>query len=159
MQHFQTADLCDEYPASPSCLTDFKIFGRRTRFYGKTRTVRCYSDNVLIRQFVNSPGHGEVLVVDGQGALFTALLGDRLARTAMQNGWAGIIIYGAIRDSVAINKMEFGIKASGTSPKKSAKNGTGEKDVPVSFGEVTFIPYEYVYSDEDGIIVSKTPLL
>ncbi|EFX92268.1 RraA family [Actinobacillus ureae ATCC 25976] len=159
MKNFQTADLCDKFPDLASCVTDFKLFGLRKRFYGKIRTVRCHLDNVLIQQLVNMPSNGEVLVIDGHGSRLTALMGDRLAQTAMNNGWAGIIIYGAIRDSVAINEMDFGIKALGTNPKKSAKVGIGEVDISVSFGNVVFTPNHYLYSDEDGIIVSESALL
>lgn len=155
---FQTADLMDNFPDLSSCTTDFKLFGKRTKFYGKIRTVRCHLDNVLARQLVSQPSNGDVLVIDGYGARESALMGDMIAKMAMDNGWAGVIINGLIRDSVAINQMDFGIKALGTNPKKSAKNGVGEVDIPVTFGGVTFLPQHYLYSDEDGVIVSKSAL-
>ncbi len=158
MTNFQTADLMDKFPDLPSCTTDFKRYGKRSKCYGTIRTVRCHLDNVLIRQLVSQPSNGEVLVVDGYGAHESALMGDMIAKIAMDNGWAGVIINGLIRDSVAINQMDFSIKALGTNPKKSAKNGFGEVDVPVTFGGVTFVPQHYLYSDEDGMIVSEMPL-
>ena len=98
------------------------------------------------------------MVVDGGGSLASALMGDQIAEAACKNNWAGVIIFGAIRDSVAINRMEFGLKALGTNPRKSAKDGAGEIDVTVSFGNVDFVPNAYLYSDEDGILVSAEPL-
>lgn len=159
MKNFHTADLIDISPETSSCTTDFKSYGLRKRFYGKIRTVRCCADNVLIKQLVNTPVKGEVLVIDGQGARSCALMGDMLANSAMQNGWAGVIIFGMIRDSVAINEMDFGIKALGTNPRKSAKTGAGDVDISVSFGDVVFIPQHFIYSDEDGILVSEKPLI
>lgn len=156
--NFATADLIDLAPDTPSCETDFKSYGRRRRFCGRIRTIRCHQDNGLIKALVNTPGNGQVLVVDGGGSRYSALMGDMIADAARQNGWAGAVIFGVIRDSVAIDQMDFGIKALGTNPKKSGKSGVGESDVPVSFGNLTFIPGHYLYSDEDGILVSPEPI-
>lgn len=156
--NFATADLIDLAPDTPSCETDFKSYGRRRRFCGRIRTIRCHQDNGLIKALMNTPGNGQVLVVDGGGSRYSALMGDMIADAARQNGWAGAVIFGVIRDSVAIDQMDFGIKALGTNPKKSGKSGAGESDVPVSFGNLTFIPGHYLYSDEDGILVSPEPI-
>lgn len=156
--NFATADLIDLAPDTPSCETDFKSYGRRRRFCGRIRTIRCHQDNGLIKALMNTPGNGQVLVVDGGGSHYSALMGDMIADAARQNGWAGAVIFGVIRDSVAIDQMDFGIKALGTNPKKSGKSGAGESDVPVSFGNLTFIPGHYLYSDEDGILVSPEPI-
>lgn len=155
---FATADLIDLAPDTPSCETDFKSYGRRRRFCGRIRTIRCHQDNGLIKALMNTPGNGQVLVVDGGGSRYSALMGDMIADAARQNGWAGAVIFGVIRDSVAIDQMDFGIKALGTNPKKSGKSGAGESDVPVSFGNLTFTPGHYLYSDEDGILVSPEPI-
>lgn len=155
---FATADLIDIAEDTPSCELPLQSFGKRRRFCGKVRTVRCFRDNGLVKKILNTPSEGEVLVVDGGGSLASALVGDMIATAALQNGWAGVIVHGAIRDSVAINEMPFGIKALGTNPRKSAKAGAGEVDVVVSFGNVSFAPGDFVYSDEDGILVSKHPL-
>ncbi|MDO4641505.1 MAG: ribonuclease E activity regulator RraA [Neisseria sp.] len=157
-QEFSTADLIDVAPDTPSCETQFRLFGRRTRFCGRVRTVKCERDNGLVKQLMNSSSDGEVLVVDGNGSLASALMGDMIAGAGAANGWAGAVIFGAIRDSDAIGLMDFGVKALGTNPRKSAKNGEGETDVPVSFGGVTFHPGDYVYCDEDGILVSDKPI-
>ena len=156
--HFATADLIDLAPDTPSCQLPLQHFGRRLRFCGRVRTVRCFQDNGLVKQLLNSPGNGDVLVVDGGGSRYSALVGDMIAEAARSNGWAGVIVHGVIRDSVAIGRMDFGIKALGTNPKKSAKDSAGEVDVAVCFGEVTFTPGDYVYSDEDGVLVSKAPI-
>ena len=154
---FTTPDLCDIAPETPSCTTQFRQFGRKTHFSGRVRTVKCEEDNVLLRQMLHTPGKGEVLVVDGNASLACAVMGDMIAEAGANHGWEGVIIYGAIRDSSAINEMDFGVKALGTNPRKSRKEGKGETDVPVTFGGVTFHPGDYLYSDADGILVSKTP--
>lgn len=156
--HFATADLIDLAPDTPSCETDFKSYGLRRRFCGRIRTIRCHQDNGLIKALMNTSGEGQVLVVDGGGAHYSALMGDMIADAARRNGWAGAVIFGVIRDSVAIEQMDFGIKALGTNPKKSGKSGAGESDVPVSFGNIVFPPGHYLYSDEDGILVSPEPI-
>jgi regulator of ribonuclease activity A len=153
-----TADLIDAHPGIASCETQFRSFGRRRGFAGRIRTVRCHHDNVLLKQLLSQPSEGEVLVIDGGGSLGCALIGDMIAALGMRSGWAGAIVYGAIRDSVAIDALDFGIKALGTNPAKSAKNGDGDVDVAVQFGGVTFLPGHWVASDEDGIVVAPEPL-
>ena len=157
-QAIQIADLIDLHPETPSCEVQFRRFGKHQRFSGRIRTVKCFRDNGLVKQLANSEGKGAVMVVDGGGSVASALMGDQIAEAACKNNWAGVIIFGAIRDSVAINRMEFGLKALGTNPRKSAKDGVGEIDVTVSFGNVNFVPHAYLYSDEDGILVSAEPL-
>jgi regulator of ribonuclease activity A len=156
---FQTADLWDEFGAvCASCDVQFQQFGRLSTFSGRMRTVKCHDDNVLIRRSLETRSEHEVLVVDGAGFLGSALLGDQIAALAIRNGWAGIVIFGAVRDSVTLRGMDIGLKALGTNPKKSAKNGVGQTDVPVAFGNVVFRPGEWIYSDPDGILVSAQNL-
>jgi regulator of ribonuclease activity A len=155
---FATADLFDAHPEAGSCETPFRSFGKRRRFAGRIRTVKSYQDNVRLKELLSTPSEGEVLVVDGGGSLAAALIGDVIATLGMKSGWAGAVVHGAIRDSVAIDALDFGIKALSTNPRKSAKHGDGEVDVPVSFGGVTFVPGHWLYSDEDGILVSPVPL-
>lgn len=153
-----TADLIDLFgPELESCEMQLRSFGRR-RLCGAIRTVRCLEDNALVAMALAEPGAGEVLVVEGEGSLRTALLGDRLAARGMANGWAGVVIHGAIRDSVAVDRLDFSVKALGTNPARSSKKGLGERDVPVSFGGVTFTPGHWLYSDEDGIVVASRRL-
>lgn len=152
-----TADLMDESDDRlAACDLQFRQFGRRARFSGRVRTVRCREDNVLMRDLLASPGAGDVLVVDGGGSLRTALMGDTVARSAADNGWSGVIVYGCVRDSAALAGIDLGIKALGTSPRRSAKTGAGEVDVPVTFGGVTFHPGAELTSDEDGVVVTTT---
>ena len=111
-----------------------------------------------MKSLLSSPGHGQVLVVDGGGSLHSALIGDLIAGLGLANGWAGAVVHGAIRDSVAIDTLDFGIKALGTNPRRSAKAGVGETDVTVGFGGVVFTPGHWLCSDEDGIVVATHPL-
>lgn len=158
MEDPRTADLQDAHPEAPSCALQLGSFGRRHAFHGRVRTVRCLEDNALVKRVLSEPGAGAVLVIDGGGSLRTALLGDVLAGLAARNGWAGVVVHGAVRDVVALAGVDLGVKALGSNPKKSAKTGCGEVDVAVTFGGVTFTPGHWLYADEDGIVVSGTPL-
>ena len=122
-------------------------------FAGRITTVRCFEDNALLKSILSEPGDGGVLVVDGAGSLHSALVGDLIAGLGVTNGWAGVIVHGAVRDSVALGALDIGIKALGTNPHKSTKTGEGDRDIAVTFGGVTFTPGEIAYSDEDGIVV------
>lgn len=151
-----TADLFDELGESiQSVPIQFRSFGLRAAFDGPVRTVRCFQDNALLKATLSTPGEGAVLVIDGGGSLETALMGDMIAELAVQNGWAGAVILGAIRDSMEINKLDLGVKALGTNPRKSTKTGAGELDVTLEFGGVTFRVGAHLYSDEDGILVER----
>ncbi|MFW5454301.1 ribonuclease E activity regulator RraA [Thioalkalivibrio sulfidiphilus] len=151
-----TADLCDQHGEAVSvCETHFGDYGGITAFSGEIVTVRCFEDNVLVRQTLEGEGRGKVLVVDGGGSLRCALFGDMLAQTALDNGWAGVIVNGCIRDVAVIVTLPIGVKALGTHPRKSEKRGEGAVNVPVSFGAITFRPGERVFADEDGVVVLK----
>jgi regulator of ribonuclease activity A len=149
-----TADLVDRYGAELRvCDVQFRQFGGQRVFTGPVRTVSCHEDNGLLRDLVRTPGVGCVLVVDGGGSLHAALVGDVLAGAAVENGWAGLVIHGAVRDSAALAGLGLGIKALGTNPRKSGKTGTGAVDVPVTFGGVTFQPGDVLHADDDGIVL------
>ncbi|MET8354238.1 MULTISPECIES: ribonuclease E activity regulator RraA [unclassified Micromonospora] len=149
-----TADLYDRYMDElGSCDTQLRQFGGFHAFRGPAVTVRCFEDNALLKSVVSAPGEGRVLVVDGGGSVHTALMGDVIAGMAAENGWAGVVINGAVRDVAALRALPIGIKALGTNPRKSAKTGAGERDVPVAFGNCTFDPGAAVHSDDDGIVV------
>lgn len=153
---FATADLYDELEESIQSLPlQLRSFGRRTAFDGVIRTVRCFEDNARVKAVLATPGDGAVLVVDGGGSLERALMGDLIAASAVTNGWAGVVINGAIRDSVAIDGLDLGVKALGTNPRKSAKLGAGEVDATLEFGGVVFRPGVRLFSDEDGILVER----
>ena len=118
--------------------------------------MRCFQDNALLKSVLSEPGDGGVLVIDGDGSLHTALVGDVIAELGRSNGWAGLIVNGAVRDASTLRTLDIGIKALGTNPRKSTKTGAGERDVAVEFGGVTFVPGEIAYSDDDGS--SSSPL-
>ena len=151
-----TADLFDELgEAIQAVPMQFRSFGARTAFDGPIRTVRCFEDNALLKATLSTPGNGAVLVIDGGGSLETALMGDMIAELAVANGWAGAVIHGAIRDQKEINKLDLGVKALGSNPRKSTKTGAGELDVTLEFAGVTFKVGAHLYSDEDGILVER----
>ena len=157
---FATADLVDAHEDRlQSCALQFRSYGGRRAFGGTIRTVRTFEDNALVKQVLSTPGRGSVLVIDGGGSLSRALVGDVIAGLALANGWGGLVIHGAVRDVVALAGLDFGIKALGSNPMKSAKQGIGEIDVPVTIGGVVFTPGASLYSDDDGILVSAEPLL
>jgi len=154
-----TADLCDTHEGQVRIVAPmFSSFSGCTAFCGRIATLKLFEDNSLVRNALESPGENRVLVIDGGGSLRRALVGDQLAALAVKNGWAGIVVYGCIRDSRAIGTMEIGVLAIDTHPMKTEKKNVGEADIPVSFGGVTFTPGEWLYADEDGVIVS-TPAL
>lgn len=155
----KTADLCDEHAAGIQVATPLlRAYGGTSAFHGQIVTVKVYEDNVLVRQTLEERGEGKVLVVDGGGSLRCALVGDRLAALARENGWAGIVINGCIRDSEAIARIPIGVRALNTNPQKSAKHGTGERHVSVTFAGITFDHGHSLYADEDGIVVSEQKL-
>ncbi|MBV9321980.1 MAG: ribonuclease E activity regulator RraA [Mycobacterium sp.] len=154
MEPRATADLVDDIgPAVRSCDTQFRQFGGRAVFAGPIHTVRCFEDNALLKSVLSEPGDGGVLVVDGGASLHCALIGDVIAGLGEGNGWAGIIVNGAVRDSAALRTIDIGIKALGTNPRKGGKSGSGESGVEVEMGGIMFVPGEIAYSDDDGIVV------
>jgi regulator of ribonuclease activity A len=149
-----TADLVDDIgPDVRSCDLQLRQFGGRAEFAGPITTVRCFQDNALLKSVLSEPGDGGVLVIDGDGSVHTALVGDVIAALGRDNGWAGLIINGAVRDAAVLRTLDIGVKALGTNPRKSSKSGAGERDVAVEFGGVTFVPGDIAYSDDDGIVV------
>lgn len=152
-------ELCDQFPELVQVVEPmFANFGGLEHFGGEIVTLKAFEDNSLVREQVALPGEGKVLVVDGGGSMRRAMLGDLLAEKAAKNGWAGIIIYGCIRDVNAIGDLNLGVQALGTHPMKTDKKGVGELNVDVTFGGVTFRPGEYVYADNNGILVSPQKL-
>jgi regulator of ribonuclease activity A len=154
-----TCDISDKlHPEVQYLEPVYKIYGAKTSFSGRIVTVKCYEDNSLVEQALNGNGKESVLVIDAGGSMNCAMFGDKRAADAINNEWEGIIVHGLIRDSVAINGMELGIRALGVYPLKSIKNGVGDSNLIVNFSGVTFTPGEYLYADEDGVIVVKEKL-
>ena len=148
------ADLCDAHEGEIEvCELQFRDFGGKTAFSGLIRTVRCHEDNSMVKQTLSEPGHGCVLVVDGGGSLHRALVGDMLGADAVKNGWAGVVVNGAVRDTAVLGTLDLGVKALGSHPMRSVKRGEGVVDCPVAFGGVVFLPGDRLYADEDGVAV------
>lgn len=156
---FRTTDLCDAYEGAVEvCEPMFRSFGGRRRFAGPASTISCFEDNSRVRDAVNEPGDGRILVVDGGGSRQCALLGDLLAAKAVENGWSGVVIHGCVRDSAVLAGLELGVLALDAHPRRSKKRGEGHRDVTVRFAGVSFHPGAWVYVDEDGVLVTPAPL-
>jgi regulator of ribonuclease activity A len=161
---FTTCDLCDSHEDK---LADgtlhtlppiFMKFGQHIRFAGPARTLKVFEDNVIVRAALETPGEGSVLVVDGGGSLRCALVGGNLGQLAQKNGWAGIIVNGCVRDSAELNACDIGIRALATHPRRSFRKGAGDRDLAVDMAGVTIRPGDWIYADEDGLLVSTSPL-
>jgi regulator of ribonuclease activity A len=151
-----TADLYDEHGDDlQSCSLQLRQYGGRAAFEGVVTTIRCHRDNALVKAVLAEDGAGRVLVVDGGGSLESALMGDLIGASAQEHGWEGVVIHGAVRDVVALGDLDLGIKALGSNPRKSAKEGAGDRDVVVSFGGADFAPGATLTSDDDGILVTR----
>lgn len=155
----KTADLMDLFQEElQSCEIQFRNYGGRKAFWGPCKTLKCANDNVILKRMLQEKGGGAVLMVDGGGSLSAALMGDLIAEIGRKNNWAGIVIYGAVRDTLALAKIDFGVKALGSNPRKSRKNGEGQSNVEISFGTIKVKPGDWVYCDEDGIVVANREL-
>lgn len=154
-----TPDLCDENPELVRIVAPmFTNYGGRSSFGGEVVTVKCFEDNSVVKAQAAADGTGKVMVVDGGGSMRCALLGDMIAENAIKNGWQGIIIYGCIRDVDAIAALDIGIQALNSMPIRSKRQDRGDLNIDISFGGVTFKPGEYVYADNNGVIVSPQSL-
>lgn len=157
--HYITPDLCDAYPDLIQVVEPmFSNFGGRDSFGGEIVTVKCFEDNSRVKELAELDGSGKVLVVDGGGSLRCALLGDMIAERAAHNGWQGVVIYGCVRDVDMLAQTDLGVQALASHPLRSNRRGAGDLDMAVTFAGVTFRPGEYVYADNNGIIVSPSPL-
>jgi regulator of ribonuclease activity A len=156
---FKTADLCDEFSAELQVAQPiFRHFGGRARFSGPASTVKCFEDNSRVKEAVGEAGKGRVLVVDAGGSKRCAVLGDLLAKQAADNGWAGVVVNGCIRDSAEIAGFALGVIALGTMPLRSERKNEGQRDVSVELAGVRVRPGDWIYVDEDGLIVSARQL-
>ncbi|MFN3587166.1 MAG: ribonuclease E activity regulator RraA [Moraxellaceae bacterium] len=157
---FVTCDLCDEHPELVRvCEPMFAAFGGRDAFGGEIVTVKCHEDNSRVKELLATPGKGKVLVVDGGGSLRCALLGDMIGESAVQNGWEGVLVYGCVRDVDALAELDLGVQALAAIPLKSVRKGVGEVGLPVTFAGVTFQPGEFVYIDNNGVVVASRALV
>jgi regulator of ribonuclease activity A len=155
-----TPDIADEYPDDVRALElELRNFGGLTQFSGAAVTVKCHEDNSLVKELVATHGEGRVIVVDGGGSRRRALLGDMLAEEAAANGWAGLVIHGVIRDVDQIAATRLGVQAMGTIPLKTEKLGVGQRDIPLNLGGVIIHPGDFIYADNNGVLVSRRKLL
>jgi regulator of ribonuclease activity A len=159
MRAFSTPDLSDDHDEALAIELQFRNFGRREQFHGQVVTIKCHEDNSLVKACVGEAGLGRVIVVDGGGSLRRALLGDMLAEKAARSGWAGLVINGVVRDVDEIAEIDLGVKALGCCPIKTEKLGAGRRDIPLQIGGVTISPGQYIYADNNGVLVSDVPLL
>jgi regulator of ribonuclease activity A len=160
---FSTCDLCDLHKNDASGMFRvlppvFRDFGATRRFAGSVSTVKCFEDNSLVKLALDEPGRRRVLVVDGGGSLRRALVGGNLAAAAERNGWAGIVVHGCVRDAGELAQCEVGIRALALMPLPTEKRGSGERDLPVQIEGVWVRPGDWLYADEDGIVVLAQPL-
>ena len=152
-------EICDLYANRVKVLElTLSNFGAKQTFYGQIVTLKAFEDNSRVREQVALDGRGKVLVVDSGGSMRHAMLGDMLAKKAAQNGWNGIVINGCIRYVNAMQGIALGVKALGAHPLKTNKHGLGDINVPIRFGGVTFRPGEYLYADNNGVLVTVQPL-
>ena len=154
-----TSELCDLYAEQVDVVEPiFSSFGGVSNFYGKVTTVKCFESNGLIAEVLEENGEGRVLVIDGGGAVRRGLMDAELAQLAVDNGWEGIIVYGAVRQIQQLENLDIGIHALAPIPVSADESSAGESDIPVNFGGVTFFPEDYIYADLTGIILSQEPL-
>jgi regulator of ribonuclease activity A len=157
-----TCDLCDQHKDNSDGRFRvlpplFRDFGGQGRFAGPISTVQCLEDNSRVREAVNSPGQGRVLVVDGGGSLKRSLLGGNLAQAAEKNGWAGVLVFGAVRDAAELRAAQVGIRAVALIPMPTERRDQGLRDVPVQIGGEWLRPGDWLVADEDGIVVLDAP--
>lgn len=156
---YNTSELCDIYIDMVDVVEPlFSNYGGRSSFGGEITTIKCFEDNSLIYQAVQEPGAGKVLLVDGGGSLRRALIDAEIAEMAVENEWEGIVVYGCVREVQALEELEIGIQALGSIPVGAEQQEIGERDVPVNFGGVTFLPEDHLYADSTGVILSPEPL-
>ena len=158
MYAFMTTDLSDAHAGLRHLAPGYQDFGGHARFHGRVKTLVTFEDNTKVRDAVEMPGAGRVLVVDGGGSMKCALFGGNLAKLAAENGWAGIIIHGCVRDRAELKAEPVGIKALASHPKKSNKRDLGSFDVSLNFSGVTIHPGDWIYADEDGVVISDKEL-
>jgi len=161
---FSTGDLCDaheEQLANGSLRVlppGFHSFGKVSSFAGPARTLKVFEDNALVRSTLETPGDKHVLVVDGGGGMRSALVGGNLGALAEKNGWAGVLVYGVVRDTVELQACNVGIFALGTIPRRSARKGVGDKDSAVTIAGVIVHPGDWIYADVDGVLIAREKL-
>lgn len=155
---FTTPDLSDAFPDTQALAPILKNIGGKKTFWGKVETLQCPDDNSLVKELLNSEGEGKILVVDANGISNVALLGDMIAEAGVKNNWSGVVLNGYVRDIDILSKLNIGIQALGTMPVRSEKKNQGQVGVDITFGGITFSRGNYVYADNNGLLLSKGEL-
>ncbi len=155
---FTTPDLSDAFPDTQALAPILKNLGGKKTFWGKVETLQCPDDNSLVKELLNSEGEGKILVVDANGISNVALLGDMIAEAGVKNNWSGVVLNGYVRDIDILSKLNIGIQALGTMPVRSEKKNQGQVGVDITFGGITFSRGNYVYADNNGLLLSKGEL-
>ncbi len=154
----KTTDLCDVHDVEVLCLP-WRSFGGRARFFGQVTTLKVFEDNAQVRAILSEQvSTPRVLVVDGTGSMRSALLGDQLAALAQKQGWAGVVVVGAVRDSAMLREIDVGVVALGTVPRKSAKIGNGIRGVELTIAGIRLSDGDWIYCDEDGVVTARVPV-
>jgi regulator of ribonuclease activity A len=149
-----TCELYDQHLEAIGTLPPaLRHFGARAAFFGSVETVKCFEDNSRVKQLAESSGHGRVMVVDAGASVRHALVGDLVAKAAMDNGWAGIVLWGAVRDVAALRALDIGVMAIAATPRKSVRNGEGQVGIDIRIGDVRVSPGDFLVADEDGALV------
>lgn len=157
-----TSDVCDDHDDGdgppPRIVTErFVSLGGRSTFAGEVSTVKAFEDNSVVKEAIAEPGSDRVLVIDGGGSMRRSMVGGNVAAEAAANGWAGFVVYGAVRDTHELEVTDIGVFALGTVPRKTEKHGVGARDVEVTFGGVTIVPGDRIYCDRDGVVLLPPP--
>ena len=155
---FTTPDLSDAYPDTQALAPILKNLGGKKTFWGKIETLECPDDNSFVKELLNTQGKGKVLVVDANGISTVALLGDMIAEAGVENNWSGIVINGYVRDIDILGKLDIGVQALGTMPVRSEKKNQGQLGIDITFGGITFSRGNYIYADNNGLLLSKEEL-
>ena len=155
---FSTPDLSDENPDTKALAPILKNLGGKKVFWGKIETLQCPDDNSFVKELMNREGNGKVLVVDANGISTVALLGDMIAEAGVKNNWSGVVINGYVRDIDIVSTLDIGVQALGTMPVRSEKKNQGQIGMDISFGGLTFSSGDYIYADNNGLLLSKKEL-
>lgn len=156
---YSTSALCDIYLDQVDVVEPMlSNFGGRSAFSGQITTVKCFEDNGVIREILEQDGVGRILLIDGGGSLRRALIDAEIASLAEENEWEGLVLYGSVREVDELEELNLGIQALASIPVGASSQGIGEVDVAVNFGGVTFLPEDYLYADNTGVILSQSPL-
>ena len=158
MEIIRTADICDKHREDARvCELQFNNYGNRSHFHGRVVTYATYESNSELREIISGGGEGKVLVIDGRGSLRRALCGGNIAEQAYRHHWSGLIFNGAIRDSHEFSGLDFGVKALGTTAMPPINDTTGKIDIQINFGNILIKPGDYLYADQDCVVLLENP--